>query len=384
MKSRSNGKSRFMGQPFSRNVRHKSLEQNWQNAVRQNMDAMNFRTDARKNMKTSIPRASLVAVAMSLMAGSAGGQNLFVSFIGPGNGEICEITPKGIASTFTNTVDQPRGLAVNSAGNLYAGSYYGGVYDFTANGTQNSFASPGGIIYGEAFDSLGDLFVSDYHDGDVFEIFPSGAVNTFASGLQGPEGLAFDSRGDLYVACHSGGDIIEFAGGTESTFASGLSLPAGLAFDGSGNLFVSCQTGDDIIEISTNGTKSTFASGLDDPNGIAFDNMGNLYVAETGGYDIVKYTPTGFPSLFAFGFGTDEPSGVAFEPVPYLRAAATNGTFQITVTMPSPYYPTILQSSTNMVSWRAIYTNTPPFIFTNPAADSPQSFYRAMVDTNVF
>lgn len=327
---------------------------------------------------------SVFAVVVSLIASGAGAQNLFVSFSGPGDGEICTITPNGTVSTFTNTVDQPRGLAMNSANDLFAGSYYGGVYEFTPNRMQYSFASPGGIIVGEAFDSLGDLYVSDYHDGDVFEISPSGLVSTFATGLSGPEGLAFDNKGDLYVACQSGGDIIEFAGETKSTFASGLSFPSGLAFDGNGNLFVACQTGDDIIEISTNGTKSTFASGLDDPDGIAFDNRGNLYVAETAGYDIVKFSPAGYPSLFAFGFGTDEPSGLAFEPVPYLQAGATNGTFLLSVTMPSPYYVTVVQASTNFVNWRAIYTNTPPFTFTDSAATGPQRFYRAVVDTNYF
>ena len=344
-----------------------------------------FRIDAFERMNPLFQApVCLVAVVVSLIACSGGAQNLFVSFIGPGNGQILKITPKGVASTFTNTVVQPRGLAFDSAGDLFAGTYNGGVYEIAPDGSQNSFASPGGIIVGEAFDSSGDVFVSDYHDGEIFEISPGGAVSTFASGLHGPEELAFDSKGALYVACQSGNNIIEFAGGTQSTFTSGLSAPSGLAFDGSGNLYVACQTGNDIIEISTNGTKSTFATGLDDPNGIAFDNMGNLYVAETPAYEIVKYTPNGVPTLFASGFGIDEPVALAFQPVPYLRAGTTNGIFQITVTMPSPYYTTVVQVSTNLATWRAIYTNTPPFTVTNSTSGSTQCFYRAVLDTNYF
>ena len=33
--------------------------------------------------------------------------------------------------------------------------------------------------------------------------------------------------------------------------------------------------------------------------------------------------------------------------------------------MPSPYYSTIIQASTDLVNWVNIYTNTPPFTFTD-------------------
>jgi len=56
----------------------------------------------------------------------------------------------------------------------------------------------------------------------------------------------------------------------------------------------------------------------------------------------------------------------------------TNGTFQLTVT--SPPVPTIIQASTNIVDWLSIYTNTPPFTFTDPdATNYPTRFYRALV-----
>lgn len=55
----------------------------------------------------------------------------------------------------------------------------------------------------------------------------------------------------------------------------------------------------------------------------------------------------------------------------------TNGTFQLTVSSPS--VPTIIQASTNLVNWISIYTNTPPFTFTDPNASNFTSrFYRAV------
>jgi sugar lactone lactonase YvrE len=317
------------------------------------------------------------AGAVLLMAGSGWAQNLFVSVNGPGNGAICEFTPNGKESIFTTSLDQPRGLAFDNASDLFVGNYYGDIYEFAPGGTQSTFGSVGGILVGVAFDSAGDLFVSDYHGGYIYEITPGGTQSTFASGLKGPEALVFNSAGNLFVANQQNGTITEITpGGTQSTFASGLSFPAGLAFNSTGDLFVSNQTGDNITKITTNGTKSTFISGLDTPNGIAFNSTGDLFVANTAAYDIVKITPGGVESVFASGFGVGEPVGLAFQPLPELQAVATNGGFQLTVLMPSPYYTqpsysTIIQASTNLVNWCNIYTNTAPFTFTDSMALSP-------------
>ncbi|HEY2329377.1 MAG TPA: protease pro-enzyme activation domain-containing protein, partial [Verrucomicrobiae bacterium] len=57
---------------------------------------------------------------------------------------------------------------------------------------------------------------------------------------------------------------------------------------------------------------------------------------------------------------------------------STNGAFQLTVL--SPAVPTVIQASTNLVNWVNIYTNTPPFTFTDSNATSYKSrFYRALV-----
>lgn len=61
--------------------------------------------------------------------------------------------------------------------------------------------------------------------------------------------------------------------------------------------------------------------------------------------------------------------------------AYTNGAFQLTISGPlNPAYPTIIQASTNLVNWVDLYTNTPPFTYTDPAATNyPLRFYRAVV-----
>ncbi len=57
--------------------------------------------------------------------------------------------------------------------------------------------------------------------------------STFASGLVYPTGLAFDSAGNLFMTDNNLDSIYEFTpGGAQSLFASGLSGPSYLAFQG--------------------------------------------------------------------------------------------------------------------------------------------------------
>lgn len=61
-----------------------------------------------------------------------------------------------------------------------------------------------------------------------------------------------------------------------------------------------------------------------------------------------------------------------------LQAAAIDKQFQLTVS--SPADPTIVQVSTNLVNWANLFTNTPPFTYTDSAMTTvPRRFYRAMV-----
>ena len=85
-----------------------------------------------------------------------------------------------------------------------------------------------------------------------------------------PWGLAFDASGNLYVSNYGNGNGLTVTkitpDGTQSTFANGLVGPGGLAFDQNGNLFVANIAGTTITEITPAGVKSTFASGFTQPD----------------------------------------------------------------------------------------------------------------------
>lgn len=72
-------------------------------------------------------------------------------------------------------------------------------------------------------------------------------------------------------------------------------------------------------------------------------------------------------------------SPIASQPLQFGSLVNSNGTFQLTIT--GPLYSTIIQASTNLVNWVPVYTNTPPFTFTDPNASSyPYRFYRAVLE----
>jgi DNA-binding beta-propeller fold protein YncE len=291
--------------------------------------------------KTKILRNIFLSLsAIFALAITAHAQNLYVSATG-GAHAIFEYTPDGTQSTYATGLDNPRGLAFDSIGNLLAAHNpehhdisIGRVLKFNLRNHVSTFGSAANFtVEGLATDIAGNAYVmatdnkSPTAAGTIFKFTPSGERIVFGSVPGTPDatqanwGLAFDSAGNLYAADGNAQTIYEFApNGTRtvfvgpSAFAPGES-PVGLAFDSSGNLFVSIETftdpgADSIVYFSPTSVKSTFATGLTFPRGLAFDSSGNLFVAEANAIpegDILKFPPGGgSPTVFAVGFGRPE------------------------------------------------------------------------------
>ena len=241
--------------------------------------------------------SSLAAVATLFLATAgtafADRNDLFVSInavgttFGNGTGAIYQYTPAGAQSTFLSSLNRPRGLVFDQAGNLFlatntsdsSGATQGAIVQIAPDGTMTTFASAflnNHFLEEIAFDSAGNLFVNstsfadpDVLSGVVFKVAPDGTVTTFAT-LPGQSfGVAVDSSDHVFAASgHPDRTIYKFTpAGVRTVFAgptnfSGAQSPIGLMFDSAGNLFAStAEAGGngEILKFAPDGTKTVFA-----------------------------------------------------------------------------------------------------------------------------
>jgi sugar lactone lactonase YvrE len=242
-----------------------------------------------------------------------------------------------------------RRIAADGAVTTFAGSpTLRGNND--AIGNAATFSSPIGL----AFDTSGNLYVADEMNHTIRRISSAGTVSTFAGAAASPgaangallaarfnhpSGLAFDSSGNLYVTdtfnhtirkISTLGLVTTFAGlegvsGTSdgSGSAALFNKPTGITVDSTGNLYVADTANSAIRKITPAGVVSTFAglssiSGLKDgmgneawfnqPLAVDFDASGNLYVADTGNAAIRKITPAGIVSTLTLGTASSPPT----------------------------------------------------------------------------
>ena len=287
--------------------------------------------------------------------------DLFVSDVN--NSVVRQISPDGTITTAVGTYRDgfvgdggpaasavlffPQGLAIDGSGNLHvadSGNFRirrisGGIIDTVAgNGrfrivpdgtpqTQAFLFGPNGL----AFDSSGNMLITEVSHNQVAQISPGGSFSVIAgTGTQGasftqglaakqalldtPARIVADRQGNIYVSDDSAnvvykigpdGKLAVFAGQIFKDGNSGdngpatkatLSSPYGLALDNGGNLYISDFDSHVVRRVSTDGIITTVAgtgkdgySGdngsataavLSSPVGIAIDRSGNLLICD--------------------------------------------------------------------------------------------------------
>jgi len=326
----------------------------------------------------------------------------------------------------------PSGVAVDTAGTVYvADGANNGIRKITAAGTNwvvttlAGFADSGDaeesggptdgignaarftVPKGVAVDSAGNLYVADTVNSTIRKVRPDGAVSTFA-GTAGvwpgskdgtgasaqfywPSGIAVDSGTNLYVADTYNHTIRKVtpvrvvttiagkAGSSGNSDGTGndarFNFPSGVAVDTAGNIYVADTYNNTIRKLTPIGTNwvvttlggmaGTFgtadgtgsAARFCNPNGVAVDSAGNLYVAD-------------------FYFNTIRKG----YPPPMFRNSEINlGQFR-SILMGPPGQPVIVEASPDLLSWLPTWTNTftGTINFSDPqTVVSSNRFYRA-------
>lgn len=273
------------------------------------------------------------------------------------NATVRKISPTGVVSTYVSSsaskLSHPTGLAIDSKGVLYiADPLSQGVFSVSTNGSVTLIAGGTGVggtgsavsvdgvgaaatFYGPrgiAVDTSGNLYVTDTANYTIRKITSGGVVTTLAGsgGIQGsadgvgtaarffmPVGIAIDDNGVLYVTDSDNCTIRKITpNGVVSTLAGNpgvagsadgvgalaqFNYPTGIAVDKLGNIFVCDQFNSTIRKITQTGVVTTLtglvstqgavdgvgaAARLAWPYSITVDANGKLYISDFENYTI--------------------------------------------------------------------------------------------------
>ncbi|MEP6755824.1 MAG: NHL repeat-containing protein [Chthonomonadales bacterium] len=293
------------------------------------MNSSRFAAINNKFRVSNVFHRALAPAALTLASICAGpaahAQYIYVT--DSGTNSILQISVvTGVKTTFASSLSNPRGIAVDAAGNVYeADSGSGTIFKFDKYGTKTTFKSGLGVgqMNGLAVDSTGVVYEAESTANLIRKFTAAGVLSTtYNTLLNTPQGLAVDASDNLYEADNGTGTIFKYTSlGSKSNYSTANQVPGayGMDVDSTGKLYVSETTGP-ILKFTAANTASTFETGAS-VKGLAFDNSNNLYSVE--GTTIVKATTSAVRSTFSSGFTAPQFAAFSSVPEPGVTALGT-------------------------------------------------------------
>ncbi len=203
----------------------------------------------------------------------------------------------------------PGAVAVDSAGNVYITDYVTATTDFNvpnsrvvklAAGSNDQTVLPFtglGNLRGVAVDTAGNVYVTEYTRGGDAKVLKLAAGSNDQSvlpltGITSANGVAVDSAGSVYINDGPNNRVVKLtAGSTDQTVLplTGLEYPRGLAVDTAGDVYV--IDGRQVVKFAAGSNDQTAVSStvLYGPKDVAVDGVGNVYVVDNSGFgQVVK------------------------------------------------------------------------------------------------
>jgi tripartite motif-containing protein 71 len=246
-----------------------------------------------------------------------------------GNDRIQEFDDSGNLLTQWSTTN-PTGVAVDSSDVIYVAGN-NNIYRFNTSGAPlTSWALAGAV--GVAVDGANNIWVTTTGNAiKKYDNLGATLLGTYGSGvLSAPQSISIAPGGKVYVADTGNGRVQRFssAGVAEIEWGeypgSGVpDVPTGIAVDSSDNVYMTKKATDQIQKFDVDGNLLAEFGGtgntngkLNDPGALAVGPDGNLYVADTTNQRIQKLDTSGGYLLQWGNFGTNDgqvadPAGIA-------------------------------------------------------------------------
>ena len=200
-------------------------------------------------------------------------------------GRVVQIDASGAASNYlTRTIGTPIAAHVGPGGDLYVLSAEGSItridHGFHTTVIATQLSNPRGL----AIDSAGNVYTSELYQNDIVKISPDGVVTRTATPFNHPAALAVEPDGGLLVATWYGTTIHKLDGsGTWDTFATTSRYSVyDMLVDSAGTVWVPNYAYRSVTRIASDGTQSVISLPGYYAWGVNPDGTGGAYVSVRG------------------------------------------------------------------------------------------------------